>query len=94
VLAALTVPSGTYNVGAEPVRRAELMAGFADASGRDGVGFAGPLARRLGGVRLEPLARSLRVSSQRFASQSGWTPTRARFDSSWFSALLPSEALR
>jgi nucleoside-diphosphate-sugar epimerase len=94
VLAALGVPSGIYNVGAEPVRRADLMAGFASAAGRDGVDFVGPLLRRLGGVRLEPLGRSLRVSSQLFASMSGWIPTRSRFDASWFSAELPSEALR
>jgi nucleoside-diphosphate-sugar epimerase len=94
VLAALAVPSGVYNVGAEPVLRADLMAGFAAAAGRDRVDFVGRVARRLGGVRLEPLARSLRVSSQRFVANSGWSPTRARFDASWFSPLLPSEALR
>jgi nucleoside-diphosphate-sugar epimerase len=94
VLAALGVPSGIYNVGAEPVRRADLMAGLAAGAGRDGVDFVGPLLRRLGGVRLEPLGRSLRVSSQLFTSTSGWTPARARFDASWFSAAQPSEALR
>ncbi len=94
VLAALSVPSGTYNVGAEPVRRADLMAGFAAAAGRDRVDFVGPFVRRFGGVRLEPFARSLRVSSQRFVAHSGWSPTRARFDASWFSPLLPSEAVR
>jgi nucleoside-diphosphate-sugar epimerase len=94
VLAALGVPSGIYNVGAEAVRRADLMAGFAAAAGRDRVDFVGPVVRRLGGVRLEPLARSLRVSSQRFVAHSGWSPSRARFDASWFSPLLPSEALR
>jgi nucleoside-diphosphate-sugar epimerase len=93
-LAALGVPSGVYNVGAEPVRRAELMAGFAAAAGRDGVDFVGPFLRRVGGVRLEPLARSLRVSSGRFATQSGWSPARARFDTSWFAPVLPSGALR
>jgi nucleoside-diphosphate-sugar epimerase len=94
VLAALVVPSGIYNVGAEPVLRADLMAGFAAAAGRDRVHFVGPLARRLGGVRLEPLARSLRVSSGRFVTHSGWSPSRDRFDASWFSPLMPSEALR
>jgi nucleoside-diphosphate-sugar epimerase len=94
VLAALAVPSGIYNVGAEPVLRADLMAGFAEATGRDRVDFVGPVVRRLGGVRLEPLTRSLRVSSQRFVAHSGWTPGRARFDASWFSPMLPSEALR
>jgi nucleoside-diphosphate-sugar epimerase len=94
VLAALSVPSGIYNVGAEPVLRADLVAGFAAAAGRDRVDFVGPLMRRLGGERLEPLTRSLRVSSERFVAHSGWSPTRARFDASWFSPLLPSEAVR
>lgn len=94
VLAALGVQSGIYNVGSEPVLRADLMAGFAAAVDRDRVDFAGPVMQRLGGLRLEPLTRSLRVSSQRFVAHSGWSPSRARFDASWFSPLLPSEALR
>ncbi len=94
VLAALGVPSGVYNVGAEPVRRSELMAGFATAAGRDAVDFVGPFLRRLGGVRLEPLARSLRVSSHRFVTHSGWVPARSRFDASWFAPALPSGAVR
>jgi nucleoside-diphosphate-sugar epimerase len=93
VLAALGVPSGVYNVGAEPVRRAELVAGFAQAAGRDNVDFMGPLMRRVGGARLEPLSRSLRVSSRHFSAQSGWTATRTRFDASWFAAALPSRAM-
>ncbi|HYO38608.1 MAG TPA: NAD(P)-dependent oxidoreductase [Nocardioidaceae bacterium] len=93
-LAALSVPSGVYNVGAEPVRRSDLMAGFAAAAGREAVNFVGPFLRRVGRERLEPLARSLRVSSDRFATQSGWSPARAHFDASWFSAVLPSGALR
>jgi len=93
VLGALSVPSGVYNVGAEPVRRADLVAGFSQAVGRDGA-FVGPLGRRLGGVRMEPLARSLRVSSDRFTAHSGWSPTRARFDASWFAGQLRSEALQ
>ncbi len=91
VLAALRAPSGFYNVGAEPVRRAELVRGFQVAAGhpahrvsRRGSGFAGPVARRIVGARLEPLARSLRVSSELFTSQTGWTPQRVRFDASWF----------
>ncbi len=34
VLAALAVPSGVYNVGAEPVRRVDLVSGFSVAAGR------------------------------------------------------------
>jgi len=46
VVAALDAPSGVYNVGAEPVRRVDLLRGFADAAGRDaglhGTGAAAP----------------------------------------------------
>jgi nucleoside-diphosphate-sugar epimerase len=84
VLAALTAPSGVYNVGAEPVRRFELVAGFAAAAGRESIEFMGPLMRKVGGVRLEPLGRSLRVSSDHFTASTGWYPSRAKFDSGWF----------
>ena len=94
VLAALQVPSGIYNVGAEPVRRATMVAAYAAAAGRDSVDFIGPLQRRMGGVRLEPLARSLRVSSAHFTAHSGWSPRRAEFDLSWFAQAAPSRALR
>jgi nucleoside-diphosphate-sugar epimerase len=83
VLAALTAPSGVYNVGAEPVRRRDLMQGYADAAGRDSVRFMGPLLSRMSGRRTEPLTRSLRVSSEHFTSQTGWMPRREHFDASW-----------
>ena len=94
VLAALGAPSGVYNVGAEPVRRFELVAGFAAVAGRDSVDFVGPLIRRVGGVRLEPLARSLRVSSELLTATTGWAATRSKFDSTWFESLLPSGSMR
>jgi nucleoside-diphosphate-sugar epimerase len=86
VVAALGAPSGIYNVGAEPVRRAELAVGCARAVGRGSASFFGPLRVRLGGRRLEPLARSLRVSSSLFGATTGWAPLRAEFDSRWFEA--------
>ncbi|CAN5623211.1 NAD(P)-dependent oxidoreductase [soil metagenome] len=94
VAAALTAPSGVYNVGAEPVRRFELVGGFAAFAGRESIDFMGPLLRRVGGVRLEPLARSLRVSSEHLTASTGWSPVRAKFDSTWFEALHPSGSLR
>jgi nucleoside-diphosphate-sugar epimerase len=83
VVAAITAPSGVYNVGAHPVRRRELVQGYAEAVGRDHVGFMGSLMTRAGGRRAEPLTRSLRVSSEHFSTQTGWTPRRAHFDASW-----------
>lgn len=84
VLAALTAPSGVYNVGADPVRRADYVQAFADAVGRDQVGFMRPLMSRVAGVRAEPLARSLRVCSEHLTASTGWIPARARFDATWF----------
>lgn len=82
--AALTIGSGVYNVGADPVRRAELADSLAAAVGRDHGAFLGPLRRRLGGQRIEPLQRSLRVSSASFIRETGWLPRRNALDTSWF----------
>lgn len=84
VLAALHAPSGVYNVGAEPVRRRDLVAGYADAAGVPPTGFVGPVLRRLAGRRVEPLARSLRICSEHYSSQTGWAPARAVFGADWF----------
>jgi nucleoside-diphosphate-sugar epimerase len=94
VLGALTAPSGVYNVGAQPVRRVDLVAGFSAAVGRESIDFVGPLTRRIGGVRLEPLTRSLRVRSDAFTAATGWVPRRAVFDSGWLEALRPRESVR
>ncbi len=84
--AALEAPSGVYNVGALPVQRADLVDGYARAVGHDRGQYVGPLMARLGGMRVEPLARSLRVSSSRFVSSTGWEPRHEQFDLSWFEA--------
>ena len=94
VVAALAAPSGTYNVGAAPVRRADLVAGFAEAAGRPPGSFMSPRLQRLAGPRLEPLTRSLRVSSDHLTARSGWTPRRAAFASSWFDMLEEARACR
>jgi nucleoside-diphosphate-sugar epimerase len=86
VVAALDAPSGLYNVGAAPVVRADLAAGFAEAVGRDTVPFAGPVTTRLGGPRLEPLARSVRVTSRHFGETTGWSPRHETFGPGWFDA--------
>lgn len=91
VVAALSAPSGVFNVGAEPVRRADLVQGFAEAAGQDHGAFLGRITKRVAGSRIEPLTRSLRVSSELFTAQTGWTPRRGSFDASWFD-VLASEA--
>jgi nucleoside-diphosphate-sugar epimerase len=86
VLAALHAPTGVYNVGAAPVLRGELVDGYAKAAGADSGAFLGPVLRRIAGSRVEPLTRSLRVSSDHFAAQTGWQPLRPTFDPAWFDA--------
>lgn len=95
IVAALHAPRGVYNVGAEPVLRSEVVEGYAKAAGVDGGAFMGPVLRKLAGPRIEPLTRSLRVSSDHFSAQTGWAPSRATFDSAWFeAAALPAAAAR
>jgi nucleoside-diphosphate-sugar epimerase len=95
IVAALHAPRGVYNVGADPVLRGELVDGYAKAVGADGGAFMGPVLRRLAGSRIEPLTRSLRVSSDHFSAQTGWKPLRPTFDPAWFDAAeLPAAAAR
>ncbi len=93
VVAALEAPSGVYNVGADPVRRRDLLHGFAEAAGRES-GIMGPALRRLNGRRAEPFTRSLRVSSEHFRATTGWTPSMPRFDASWLAAADATKVLR
>jgi nucleoside-diphosphate-sugar epimerase len=95
VVAALHAPGGVYNVGAEPVLRGDLVDGYAKAVGAASGAFMGPVLRRLAGPRIEPLTRSLRVSSDHFSAQTGWQPLRPTFDPAWFDAAeLPAAAAR
>lgn len=89
VEAALAAPSGVFNVGAEPVRRGRLVDGYAVAAGQREGAF---VRSRLAGRRLEPLARSLRVSSSCFNRETGWAPRRPEFDLSWLTAAQPAPA--
>jgi nucleoside-diphosphate-sugar epimerase len=96
VHAALEAPSGIYNVGAAPVRRAELWDSCLSSLGRRAMG-SGLRAGLAGwrGRQLEPMTRSLRVSSSAFMGTTGWAPRRDAFDASWLQpALTPPLALR
>lgn len=95
VVAALHAPAGVFNVGSAPVLRGELVEGYAKAVGVESVSFLGPMLRRLAGSRIEPLTRSLRVSSDHFSAQTGWRPMRPTFDPAWFDAAeLPATSAR
>ncbi len=96
VHAALEAPSGIYNVGASPVRRAELLESCLSAAGRralrsglrPGMRSGLTLAPGWRGRQLEPMTRSLRVSSSAFMGTTGWAPRREAFDASWLAATL------
>jgi nucleoside-diphosphate-sugar epimerase len=80
-VAALTAPSGVYNVGATPVRRGDFARVVAEAAG---VRKAHLLPRRLAMGLAEVFARSQRVVSTRLAEATGWRPDRPTFEAAWF----------
>jgi len=83
VLASLSAPSGTYNVGAQPVRRIELVDAFAEAVGRTTVGYMPRVLQRIGGERAELLTRSQRVSSDALMQAAAWKPIHKYFGVEW-----------
>lgn len=84
VAAALTIPSGTYNVGDdEPVTRADAGRAMAEALGIKRLrAVPGPLMAVLPSSA-KALARSLRISNRRFKAASGWTPVHPSIRGSW-----------
>ena len=75
VVAALGSTSGVYNaVDDEPLTRREHFGVLAHALGVGAPRFAPAVARKLGGSKTELLARSQRVSNERFKKATGWAP--------------------
>lgn len=73
VVAALSAPSGVYNVSGPPVMRAEWAAALGDAAGVGGPArFFSPLVLRLARRKAEPFLRSQRISSEAFYNATGW----------------------
>lgn len=87
VVAALTAPSGVYNVGAEPILRKDLVDVYAQAAGRKEGSFHGSLFHKLAGDKIELITRSQRVSSQRFGDRTGWHPRYPKLTPDWFDSL-------
>lgn len=84
-VAALDAPSGSYNVGAEPLTRREYADAIANAAGfSEGRFFRGNWLYSLTADKLEMLARSQRVTSQMFMDRTGWKPTHPVLTSDWF----------
>jgi nucleoside-diphosphate-sugar epimerase len=90
VHAALDAPSGIYNVGAAPVRRGELLESFLSRAGRRalGVGMSHSWTAGWRARQLEPMTRSLRVSSSAFMGTTGWAPRHEVFDPTWLEAAM------
>lgn len=75
VVAALSAPTGIYNVADEPVTKGEWTAAFRDAFGLSRRLRATPkLVLKVASSKAGPLAASRRVSSQRFRDATGWAP--------------------
>lgn len=83
-VAALAAPSGAYNVGADPLTRREYVDAIARASGFGEGRFFRRWLFNVTADKLELLARSHRVSSQRFTDQTGWKPTHPTLTQDWF----------
>lgn len=88
VVAALHAPTGVYNVGADPVVRGELTEALCGVAGQQRSAYLPRVLLRLGGERVEPLTRSLRVSSARLREQTGWLPRHPRFSGRWLEGAL------
>ena len=75
VVAALGAASGVYNVvDDEPLTRRDHFDALARALGVRAPRFAPAVARKVGGAKTELLARSQRVSNERFKKETGWAP--------------------
>ena len=75
VVASLEVPSGVYNVvDDEPLTRGEVGDVFADVLGRERMRSVPKALVAAGGAALRMMARSQRVSNERFKKASGWEP--------------------
>lgn len=84
VLAALEVPGGVYNVvDEEPMRRSELIAVLAAAVGRASLRRPPAALVKLAGAPVKALARSQRVSADRFREMSRWRPQVASRRTGW-----------
>jgi nucleoside-diphosphate-sugar epimerase len=93
--AALTVPSGIYNVAEDhPATRAELAAVVAAALGKKKPGRAIPGVVKIGGEKTAYLGRSVRVSNRRFKDASGWAPAYPTPADGWRQVVAEAAASR
>jgi nucleoside-diphosphate-sugar epimerase len=82
IAAALSAPSGVYNVGATPVRKRDFGAAIASAAGAK---KARTVPFKIGFLKI--LARSQRVVSTKLTEATGWKPERPEVARDWFPSL-------
>jgi nucleoside-diphosphate-sugar epimerase len=84
VVAALDAPAGVYNVvDDEPLSRRDTFAALADALGVRPPRVTLAALTRLGGEKTATLARSQRVSNERFKQATGWSPANPSVREGW-----------
>lgn len=89
VVAALTAPTGIYNIANEPVTRAEAGRIVAETLGvKPPRGVPKPL-RAASPSSAKLLMRSQRVSHERFTAATGWTPVHESIRGSWPANVAP-----
>lgn len=92
VVAALDVPSGTYNVvDDEPVTRRQYVDALGAAIGRGRLRIVPGRAAKLGGKRTATLRRSQRVSNGAFREASGWRPRHPSVREGWRAVVAAAE---
>ncbi|HEY9846384.1 MAG TPA: hypothetical protein V6D03_09315, partial [Candidatus Caenarcaniphilales bacterium] len=88
VVAALTVPAGTYNVvDNEPLTKRDYADALSAAAGKTAWLRVPGRAALLLGNRSTSLTRSLRVSNARFKQASGWTPMYLSAREGWIATV-------
>jgi nucleoside-diphosphate-sugar epimerase len=92
VVAALDCAPGVYNVAEPPVRRSEWAAAIGTVAGTGPAKFYPALLQKLAGPRAEPLTRSQRVDSAKFAAAAGWSPMSRSTQGGWSGHPIKAEA--
>jgi nucleoside-diphosphate-sugar epimerase len=84
VVAALDATAGTYNiVDDKPLTRREHFDALGRALGVRKLRILPAIAAKVGGSKTEMLARSQRVSNERFKKETGWAPRCASARDGW-----------
>ena len=91
VVAAVALPSGTYNVvDDEPMRRREFFGSLAEVLGVPAPRLPPPWIKYLFGSLGEMLARSLRISNRKLRDQGGWAPKYPSMREGWPTVIAAS----